>query len=93
MEIAGSPDYIGDNLISVILCKYHIKEFSDRMLELYSKNPVAVSWNMANYGYMLNDRRMIPILDEIAKSNGGEISCAAKKTLRKLLVWCDKNSV
>ena len=56
LKIANMEDYFGDDMISVILCKYRIKEFSSRFIDLYNMNPDAVSWNMANYGYL--NRRM-----------------------------------
>ena len=85
LKITSMEDYIGDDMISVILCKYRIKEFSSRFIDLYNMNPDAVSWNMANYGYLLNDRRIIPILEDLAKSSRKDISRVAQKHLRNYL--------
>lgn len=86
LETVNRPDYIGNDMISVILCKYHVKEFSNRFIDLYNMNPKAVSWNMAHYGYLLGDRKMLPILEALEKSTTKEISHSAKKSLEKLLL-------
>ena len=85
LQITHMKDYIGDDMIPAILCKYHIKEFSSRFIDLYNMNPDAVSWNMANYGYLLNDRRILPILEDLANSSRKDISREAKKHLRSYL--------
>ena len=85
LKIANGKDYIGDDMVSAILCKYRIKEFSSRFIELYNMNPDAVSWNMVNYGYLLNDRRILPILEDLANSNRKDISLTAKKHLKGYL--------
>ena len=40
---------------------------------------------MANYGYLLNDRRILPILEDLANSSRKDISREAKKHLRSYL--------
>ena len=79
LKITRMKDYIGDDMIPAILCKYRIKEFSSRFIDLYNMNP------MANYGYLLNDRRILPILEDLANSSRKDISLEAKKHLRSYL--------
>ena len=61
------------------------REVSSRFIDLYNMNPDAVSWNMANYGYLLNDKRILPILEDLAKSSIKDISLVAQKHLRNYL--------
>ena len=85
LDIVNDPDYIGQNdLIPVILCKYHVKMFSSRFIELYRLVPEAVAWNLAKYGYMLRDRKMLPLLEDLSNAEDQEIAGFARKSARAL---------
>lgn len=85
IDIVNAPDYIGQNdLIPVILCKYHVKLFSPRFIELYRLAPEAVAWNLAKHGYMLRDRKMLPLLEDLSNAENKEIAGFARKSVRAL---------
>ena len=83
LDIVNNPDYIGQNdLIPVILCKYHVQLFSLRFIDLYRLVPDAVAWNLAKYGYMLRDPNMLPLLEELTNAEDKDIAGFAKKSVR-----------
>ena len=85
MDLANSDAYIGQNdFIVKILCKFHVKEFRQRFLELYKACPEQLKRSFAKYGYMVGDETYIPYLTSLCESSDNELSKYAEKSLKKI---------
>ena len=86
LKLVNSDDYIGQNdLLPKILCGFHVKEFSQRLLDLYIASPEQMKWNFARYSYMIGTENYIPYLSVIAKSNDRELCKYAQKSIAVIL--------